>query len=370
MRKHKSYYLGFLFGLVFIFILACGSSASVLPVTETSNSTVQQNDSPPLAPATTDASTGQTSTDNTTVPSVTHLMTPADVLPAPLKQVDDVDSSGTAPEKRAPYGDSYKLNRFERPFTQDMTYLPELDIKTFDLSQDSDWYYVTVKLIGGDPNDSIGINYGVEFDSNRDGFGDYLIWAHPPYGNQWDANVVQVFKDANQDTAGVSGIQADGDAGGDGYDVLLFDGGTDQNPDPDLAWVRIADSQPTTVQFAVKKSLVGDSFMVGVVSDAGLKDISKFDYNDHFSEAEAGSPVRGKAHYPLASLYAMDNTCWEAFGFQSTGYEPKICPPILQPINKPSDGNNEQPLACNPPPDCGGGPYDPNTCACLPPPEP
>jgi hypothetical protein len=118
------------------------------------------------------------------------------------------------------------------------------------------------------------------------------------------------------------------------------------------------------IQFAFKKSWVGASFMFGVVADAGLKDVSMYDYMDRFIPAEAGSPVRGKEEYPLGSLYAVDNTCWEAYGFTATGYEPKICPPILQPVNKPDN----QPSGCNPPPDCGGGPYDPNSCICLPPP--
>lgn len=362
MNKHKSYYPILLF--ILVFTLACSALSSS---TDTSVSTEPVSSIPLPSPLSTDSETSvEPVPGSTRVPEVTHLMIPSEVLPAPGKQVEDVYSFETATEKRAPYGDSYKLNRFERPFMQDMTYVPDLDIKAFNLSQDSNWYYITIRLIGDDPNNPIGINYGVEFDLDLNGFGDYLVWAHPPYTNQWDTSVVQVFKDTNQDTGGLSGIEADGNPGGSGYDSLIFDGGTGQNPDPDLAWVRISDSKSATVQFAAKKSLVGGSFMMGVIADAGLKDVSRFDYNDHFTEIEAGSPVRGKGNYPLGLLYAVDNTCWEAYGFQATGYEPKICPPILQPVIKPSNG--EQPLACNPPPDCGGGPYDPNTCICLPPP--
>jgi hypothetical protein len=50
------------------------------------------------------------------IPVTGNLMKPAEVVPAPDKMIDDVESSGTGPEGRAPYGDSYKLNRFERPF--------------------------------------------------------------------------------------------------------------------------------------------------------------------------------------------------------------------------------------------------------------
>ena len=295
---------------------------------------------------------------------IEHLMQPTDVVPAPASWVDDVESSGTAAEKRAPYGDSFDLNRFERPFLEDMTYVPDLDVHRFGLSQDSDWYYVSILLIGNDPNNALGIDYGVELDQNLDGSGDFIIWAHPPYTSNWNTNTVQVFEDTNGDTGGSSVIRPENVFSGDGYETLFFDGGSGQNDDPDLAWVRLGDGPDATIQFALKKSWAGNSFMFGVVADAGLKDVSLYDYMDRFTPAEAGSPVRGKEEYPLGYLYAVDNTCWEAYGFTATGYEPKICPPILQPVNKPDNKSNNAPPSCNPPPDCGGGPYDPNTCTC------
>jgi hypothetical protein len=115
---------------------------------------------------------------------IVHTMTPTD--PRGGKLVYDVESASTAPEKRAPYGDSYNINRLERPFLQDMTYVSDLDIVSFTVTKDSDWWYVSMSLIGKDPNNTQGINYGVELDLDRDGFGDYLIWAHPPYTEQWD----------------------------------------------------------------------------------------------------------------------------------------------------------------------------------------
>jgi len=380
MIKTKLFYL--ISTIILVFSYACSSSSVTsipeeqIPSTPVS-STLPSESIITAVPTTGDASavpmvpmTG----DASAVPMVAHIMIPADTLPVSGNWIGDVDSSGTGTEKRAPYGDSYKLNRFERPFLQDMSYVPDMDIKNYNLSQDSDWYYITIELIGSDPNNPIGINYGIEFDLNLDGFGDYILWAHPPYTDQWDTSVIKVFKDTDQDTGGLSGIAADVNFGGTGYDSLFFDGGTGQNPDPDLAWVRIVADQTATVQFAVKKSLVGSIFMMGVVSDAGLKDVSKLDYNDHFTEAEAGSPVLGKPNYPLGTLYAVDNTCWEVYGTQATGYEPKVCPPILQTVNKPSNNNGEAsdsgqssqpPLSCDPEPICGPLGYDPDTCDCL-----
>ncbi len=263
--------------------------------------------------------TGLTSEPSTALPVVDHLMEPNDVAPKAGEPIYDVDSSGTGPEKRAPYGDSYKINRFERPFLQDMTYVPDMDITSFTIGQDEDWYYITLELIGENPNNALGINYGVEIDLNMDGFGDYLVWAHPPYITSWGTSNVQVFKDSNFDSGGVSADKSDETFNGNGYDSLVFDGNTVKNDDPDLAWVRMIESQKAAIQFAFKKSLTGSSFILGVIADGGLKDVSKFDYNDHFPEVDAGSPVRDKIYYPLGSLYAVDNTCWEALRVSHCG---------------------------------------------------
>ena len=244
MIKNKLFYL--ISTIILVFSYAC-SSSSVTSIPE------EQIPSTPVSSAVPSESIEfiitavPTTGDASTVPTVAHIMIPADTLPVPGNWVGDVDLSGTGTEKRAPYGDLYKLNRFERPFLQDMSYVPDMDIKNFNLSQDFDWYYITIELIGSDPNNSIGINYGIEFDLNLDGFGDYIIWAHPPYTDQWVTSVIKVFKDTNQDTGGLSGIEADINFGGTGYDLLFFDGGACQNPDPDLAWVRMSAAQTATI---------------------------------------------------------------------------------------------------------------------------
>lgn len=238
--------------------------------------------------------------------------------------VYDVESSGTAPERRAPYGDSYKINRLERPFLQDMTYVPDLDIVTYTIGEDANWYYISIKLIGVDPNNSLGIHYGVEIDEDVDGFGDILIWASPPYTSQWDVNGVRVLKDNNHNTGGRSAMQSDAPFPGDGYETEIFNSG--QGSDPDLAWVRTFTGLQSTLQIAFKKSLTKGAFMLGVLADAGWKDPGKLDYVDRITLAEAGSPVRDNKEYPLKALYSVDNACREAVGFKPTGDEPQLCP--------------------------------------------
>lgn len=261
-----------------------------------------------------------------TVMASQHAMKPANVGASGSLNYD-VESSGTGPEHRAPYGDSYNINLFERPFTpNEMNYLPALDINTFQISEDADWYYVSVDLIGGDPNDAIGINFGVELDTDRDGFGDYLVWAQPPYGPDWLAETVQVYQDTDHDTGGSSAEKSDAVYPGNGYDKLIFDRG--QGEDKDLAWARANPQVSAAVQFAFKRSLAGGAFMWGVWADAGLRDPALFNYNDRYLEEQAGSPEKSEKYYPINAIAQVDNTCWPAYGFKPYGYEPHLCPSL------------------------------------------
>jgi hypothetical protein len=258
---------------------------------------------------------------------VMHSLIPSTVV-KPGKLILDVVSVDTAAQNRAPYGDSYDINRLERPFTKDMTYIPDLDIVSFNLAYDEKFFYFSIELIGTDPNNEIGLDYGVELDTNADGFGDMIIIARPPYSADWSTDNVQILEDTNRDTGGLSGEKADAPLPGDGYDEVIFDGGRGEGDDPDLAWVRINAGNKATVQFALKKSFAGTKFMFGVIADGGLRSVADLDYVDRFTEEQAGSPVRDQQNYPLKALYAVDNVCREAFGFTGTKQEPQRCSPI------------------------------------------
>ena len=327
--------------LVFILLmaaLACNLSSGTPGAGQIPQQTPQQTPQPNPSSTSVPQTATFAPTDTATVkptPTVSHLMTPADVNPKGTLNYD-VDSSGTASQHRAPYGDSYNINLFERPFTQkDMTYIPSLDINTFQITSDDSWYYVFITLVGNNPNDPANIDYGVEMDRDHDGFGDILVWAQPPYTNQWSTNGVKVFTDPNHDTGGASPEKSDANATtvapypGDGYETVIFNQG--QGDDPDLAWVRSDPKDARVIDFAFKRTLPGNSFMWGVWADAGLKDPSKFNYNDRFTNAQAGSPIAGSPFYPINAIYAVDNTCRAAYGFKPNGYEPSLCPPISGP---------------------------------------
>lgn len=242
------------------------------------------------------------------------------------KIINDTTSLGTATEQRAPYGDSYQVGLFERPFTQDMGYVSDLDIASYNQSRDDKFYYVSIQLVGTNPNNPIGINYAVEIDLDADGYGDTIVVAHPPYSAEWTTTNVIVAQDTNRDTGGLSPEKSDAPLPGDGYDTVIFDGSTGLGNDPDLAWVRINAGKYATVQFAFKRALAEEKFMLGVFSDGGMRDIFQLDYVDRLTEEQAGSPIQGNKYYPLKLLFALDNVCREAYGFEGTGEEPHRCP--------------------------------------------
>jgi hypothetical protein len=322
------------FTVLFIVMLACSLPTS---------SSVQPTEEPPPPPS----PTVEPVEESSGPPPIVHYQTPSIDFPLGRAGVD-VESSGTGPEGRAPYGDSYDISLLERPFLQDMTYVPDLDISFFSLSQDDDFYYVSIRLVGDNPNNPMGIHYAVELDLTRDGFGDFIIWASPPYSNDWTADNVQVFADLNKDTAGRSAARSDAPFDGDGYETLIHDITQGVGDDPDLTWVRISVDGSATVEFAFKKSLAGDVFMYGVVADAGFKDVSMYDYVDRFTEVEAGSPVRNKREFPLKELHSVDNTCRQPVGFSSTGFEPKVCPPITQPAAGSEGPSDSGPVCADP----------------------
>jgi hypothetical protein len=331
MKKNNSIIT---FSLILIFImLACnlpgttvGQTAVPIPVTATEELPTISASATPADLATSTVTPSPTPELPTPTLEIFHSLIPSTNI-KPGKSINDVVSADTAPEKRAPYGDSYDINRFERPFLQDMTYVADLDIVGFNLAYDEKFFYVSIQLLGTDPNNDIGINYGVELDLNADGFGDMIIIAHPPYDVDWSTDNVQIVQDTNRDTGGLSAEKSDAPLPGDGYDEIIYDGGRGEGDDPDLAWVRVNAGNKATVQFAFKRTWAGTRFMYGVIADGGLKSIADLDYVDRFTEEEAGSPVKSEQFYPLKALYGVDNVCREVFGFTGTEQEPQRCLP-------------------------------------------
>jgi hypothetical protein len=160
---------------------------------------------------------------------------------------------------------------------------------------------------------------------------------------------VTAYKDSGKKVGGAQPMNADAPNGYVGYDQTIF---SLQNlSDPDAAWGRVSPKGMSIFELAVKKSLVGGGgqFLWSVWADDGVKDAAKFDYNDHFTASEAGSPYQD-ANYPLKALALVDSTCREVFNFTPTADIPVLCalpatatptplPATLTPTLPPSPGN-------------------------------
>jgi hypothetical protein len=278
---------------------------------------------PPTAePLPADTQAPPTETVVSPTATVVHLQQPGEVPPV-VYFLSDVSSGGTNQVQRAQAGDNFPRNRLERPFAAPaMDYRADLDIVRVEISADETWFYFTMVLYGADgpQNASLSGPYGIELDLDADGRGDMMIQGTPVAGNDWTTDGVQVWADGNGDVGAARPMEADAPQTGlDGYETLVFDQGI--GDDPDAAWMRLALIEDAGVQFAVKRSALGDdTFLWGGWADEGVNHLDWIDYNDTFSAIEAGS-----LDSRLAAVSAVDNTCRMYFGYTPSGSEPGLC---------------------------------------------
>lgn len=270
----------------------------------------------------------------------------------------DNENSTNFENKNVRFGDEFAKNRFERPFTaNDMNYLPDLDIVDFGITSDDQFFYITIILAGLlDGKDAPTGIYGVEIDRDGDGRSELMLGTLPNYSSTFTAEHVVVLADINGDMGGNIINRPETGFEGNGYEGIIFDLRQNIHPnDPDLAWVRTGSTKlggevRPTIEIAYRKWIFkggGERFMWNVFSlsaDQGL-DVTKFYQHDIISEAEAGSPDKGNANYPVKSLAAMDNTCRVPFGFEATGVEPlgcsvKVDQPVVEEVAETGGGNN------------------------------
>ncbi len=274
-----------------------------------------------------------------------HLLRPGEPGSAD-STVADIISGDTARQgtpNQPPGGDWYEHNLYERPFnaqTQDR-YFPELDIRNAELDRSKPWIYVSMRLYDVSLEDGgLPATYRVELDLDLDGRGDWLIEAASPSQTEWTVEGVRVFRDSDNDVGGTYPCRDDAPQPPeeDSYDELVFDQG--QGDDPDAAWVRVSPADPTVVQIAFKHALINIDveFMWGVWADRGVDEAAWYDYHDHFTKEEAGSPLPSLAsYYPSKAISEVDNTCRGWFGFIPTSELPCACQgaPTATPTPEP-----------------------------------
>jgi len=278
------------------------------------------------------AATEEPSVPPTPTPTVAHVTFPSG--PAGVASfMTDRSSASLASERRA-NADNYEINLLERPFSAEvMDYKNYLDITRGELSLNPPFVYVTIQLEGSPPPD-VTVDYGVEIDLDLDGHGDWLITAQAPPDSSWTTDGVRACRDANNDVGGPTAMRVDApNSARDGYEDCVFEGGYGIGPDE--AWIRRDPSNANYIQVAFKFSLIGSDgqFLWGAWADEGLREPAWFDYQDHFTAIEAGSPASNSSEYPLKAVALLDNTCRWGYGFTPTGTEPGACyvPPTPTP---------------------------------------
>jgi hypothetical protein len=321
--------------LAFILVLSCNlelaSSAvsagpSAAPA-ETAAATIRTAEAPEPATATPEMPGQETSPQSTPTYTAVHVQKPPE-FSGNTRYITDIDSRDYAPQKKAPSGwDIFANNRYERPYTAEtMEYLSDVDLTRVELKIAAPWAYVTFTFSAPRAEGIGRTAYGAEFDTDKDGRGEVLVWGVSPSGAEWTTDGVEVREDSNSDVGGATPQAADPpNPNADGYDRMIFAGG--QGADPDLAWIRQG-AGGSKVQLAFKYSAIHSAaeFLWNGLADAGVKRSDWFDYNDHFTQAEAGSPLPNQADlYPLRALFGVDNTCRDAYGFPPTGDEPGLC---------------------------------------------
>ena len=262
--------------------------------------------------------------------NVLHTVIPVSLPAEKFNHAGDQDSFPMADKKRAPSGDRFTFDRFERTFnanTMDQ-YFGNLDIQDFTVFVDDTFVYSSVILHSLAAADSPKPGrYALEIDLDVDGDGDLLVIAGLPGSTDWTTDGVEVWFDENDDVGGEKVLVSDSAPAGDGYETKAFGGG--EGNDPDTAWVRISPDDPNTIQFAVKLSLFnGDTgFLVGAWAGTESLNPALFDLNDHFTHEQAGEAmVDFEIYYPIKELAELDNTCRLNVGFTATGAEPGLCP--------------------------------------------
>jgi hypothetical protein len=249
-------------------------------------------------------------------------LVPGEPNPEVERTLEDSDASIKAEEHRAVSGDNILNNLFERPFTaQEMDYQPDLNILTVSITSDDAFFFFTITLDGMDPlSGTLSGTYGMEFDRTQTGRGDLLVLVSNP-AVEWSMKNMTVYVNPTVSVGGTRPVIAEEGYEGAGYTEMVELGG-DQ-----VAWARIAPEDPSAVQIAVSRVLLGNSeeFLWGAWADGGVKDPSLFDYDDHFGPSEAGSPINTSEDYPIKAVYSLDNTCRLPYGIDDTTGIPGIC---------------------------------------------
>ena len=331
MKSNRQFHLAVAMSLLAATALACN-----LLTTTAGEPTVAAEPSQTAPPSATSPppTVAVVTPETTPTAPVAHTTLPGQP-PSPVRFMTDRSSAVLASERRS-IADDFINGRFERPFTsQAMDYKAYLDLNRAEIGPSGLWLYVTLFLEGA-PTAAEPAWYGVEIDLDLDGRGDWMIVAAAPPSTNWTTDGVRVYQDTNNDVGANTPVRSDPPPQvGNSYDGLVFDQGV--GPDPDAAWVRLSPDNSNWVQVAFKYGMIGgdNQFLWGGWA-FGDPQPSWQDYQDHFTLAQAGSPLIESPHYPIKDLALIDSTCRWSFDFNPVGNEPGICPVPPTPTPAPT----------------------------------
>lgn len=301
---------------IFMFLFqACGGGASA-PVATVAPANVQPTD--------------VTITEAPTAEPIVHTTIPQ-AGTVSRANAHDREESTIFDRKDVVFGDDFKNNQFERPFTaNDMNYLPDLDIVDFGITSDDTFFYIKIILSGLDPAAQAPTgSYGVEIDRNGDGRGEIFLAAHGPYSTDFTPDTVVVYVDQDGDIGGSHPGLPDETFNGNGYDGVIYDLRHGIHPeDPDLAWVHFVPGDKPAIEIAYKKWIFkggNERFMWSVWASSQELNPVAFNLHDRFTLEAAGSPTKTDPNYPIKVISEIDNSCRVPFGFSATGAEPLGC---------------------------------------------
>lgn len=277
-----------------------------------------------------------------------------DIPGAPVGKImqtvyDQVDET-SALKKQAFGGDNFRVGKYERPFDQNMNYLPQADLVSIQLSrEDPLWIYILFKVnksLSADPSGKT--HFMIELDTDLDSRGEFIVITGIPKSTTWSTESVLVLSNPDKNVGGITVVKPDKNLSeGRGYYNEIFNAGV--GDDADLAWSRISKVDPTVVQLAFKNTLTGGEkgkFIWLPWTDAGMLDWSLFEFNDHFTYEQAGYPLKeDPQNYPIKALWGVDNTCRITSGFSTTAYMPGLCDNYDPP---PAKGPSSSSCSCNP----------------------
>lgn len=308
----------------FIIILLIGLSAAACL---SSSEEGTQGPSGSSSTSTSDAAILPKSSDESAWATAAYTGPPPEEPPSAVASwLTDPRTPDNAEDAYAVDGDDFGNNRYERPIDADLAYRHDLDILSASLTLDPEWFYILLLVEDVQPGEETpDACFGIELDVNLDGRGEFVIWARPPFATRWARENMIIYGTSTGMVGGPHPLLSDAPWEGETYDTILFD--PMELSQENWTWVRVSPTDPKELQIAFSPEILEQPirFLWNVWADDGIKEPSRFDYNDVFTKKDAGSPYKWDPEYPPKSIWAVDNTCRAPYGFKPVGNIPGLC---------------------------------------------